>query len=260
MATSNTQNLLDEIFGSSPPTETTSTAQTPALATSAASPPKPRNVIDDILGLFPDSTSTHSPNPINTMVPGLGNGMTSPAYGGGSPMPTTVPQSAFSLPQTQSPSLQPQQQQRLTAYTAYEKNELKVTLTPQTNPNKPGIVSALARFQVTGQNAVSGLSFQVAVPKVRFPFFQFLVFGGRKLGAEACAHYIEPAAANAGHVQSEREPWMHRDSTDADQGSRWRTFLFPASRFLTSNPFTNHVCAVSHVASPRSDSGCVSHT
>jgi len=53
----------------------------------------------------------------------------------------------------------------LTTYTAYEKNELKVTLTPQTNPNRPGIVNVLARFQAMGQNAISGLSFQVAVPK-----------------------------------------------------------------------------------------------
>jgi len=80
-------------------------------------------------------------------------------------MPTLVPQSAFSLPQAQSPPQQQQQQQRLTAYTAYEKNELKVTLTPQTSPNRPGIVNVLARFQVTGQNAAAGLSFQVAVPK-----------------------------------------------------------------------------------------------
>jgi len=93
-------------------------------------------------------------------------------------MPTPVPQSAFSLPQIQSPPQQHQQQQRLTAYTAYEKNELKVTLTPQTSPNKPGIINVLARFQVTGQNVVAGLSFQVAVPKVRLVFllgfFSFL--------------------------------------------------------------------------------------
>jgi len=71
----------------------------------------------------------------------------------------------FSSPQTQSPPQQLPQQQRLTVYTAYEKNELKVTLTPQTSPNRPGIISVLARFQVTGLNAASGLSFQVAVPK-----------------------------------------------------------------------------------------------
>jgi AP-1 complex subunit gamma-1 len=178
VSTSNTQNLLDEIFGSSSATEMTiSSSPTSAPATSASPPPKPRNAIDDILGLFPDSTSTPSPNPINTMVPtlgGLGSGLTSPAYGSGSPMPTPVPQSAFSLPQAQSPPQHPPQQ-RLTAYTAYEKNELKITLTPQMSPNRPGIVNVLARFQVLGQNAVSGLSFQVAVPKVRFSFLYVFI-------------------------------------------------------------------------------------
>lgn len=152
---------------------TTPATQTPVPATPASPPPKPRNAIDDILGLFPNSASTPSPNSINTMVPGLGgfgSGLTSPTYSSGSPMSTSIPQSAFSLPQTQSPPQQPPQQPRLTAYTAYEKNEVKVTLTPQTNPNKPGIVNVLARFQVTGQNAASGLSFQVAVPKVCFPY------------------------------------------------------------------------------------------
>ena len=181
VATSNTQNLLDEIFGSSSATEEmTSTPPTSALATPASPPPKPRNAIDDILGLFGDSTPTPPQNPTNSMVPGLGgmgNGLTSPTYSGGSQMPTSVPQSAFSLPQAPSPPQQSQQQQKLTAYTAYEKNELKVTLTPQTSPNRPGIVNVLARFQVMGQNAVSGLSFQVAVPKVCFPFVRFSLFG-----------------------------------------------------------------------------------
>ena len=173
VAPSNTQNLLDEIFGSSPATEVTQTTQTPAPATSSSPPPKPRNAIDDILGLFPNSTPTPMQNQMNTAVPtlgGLGSDLTSPTYGGGSPMPTPIPQSAFSLPQAQSPPQQ-QPQQRLTTYTAYEKNELKVTLTPQINPNRPGIVNVLARFQVTGQNAASGLSFQVAVPKVCFLLF-----------------------------------------------------------------------------------------
>lgn len=89
-------------------------------------------------------------------------------------MPTPVPQSAFSLPQAQSPPQQPAQQQRLTAYTAYEKNELKVTLTPQTSPNRPGIVNILAQFHVMGQNMASGISFQVAVPKVGSLFFNTL--------------------------------------------------------------------------------------
>lgn len=168
VAASNTQNLLDEIFGSSPATELGSATQPPAPATSASPPPKPRNAIDDILGLFPNSAPTPSANPINTTVPalgGLGSGLTSPTYGVGSPVPTPIPQSAFSLPQTQSPPQQSPQLQKLTAYTAYEKNGLKVTLTPQTSPNRPGVVNILARFQVTGPSAASGISFQVAVPK-----------------------------------------------------------------------------------------------
>lgn len=168
VAASNTQNLLDEIFGSSPATEPESATQPPAPATSASPPPKPRNAIDDILGLFPNSTPTPSANPINTTVPalgGLGSGLTSLTYGGAPAVPTPIPQSAFSLPQTQSPLQQSPQLQKLTAYTAYEKNGLKVTLTPQTSPNRPGVVNILARFQVTGPNAASGISFQVAVPK-----------------------------------------------------------------------------------------------
>jgi len=81
------------------------------------------------------------------------------------PCPHRSPRSRYL--KTQPSSQQQLQQQRLTAYTAYEKNELKVTLTPQTSPNRPGIVNVLARFQVTGQNAATGLSFQVAVPKTQ---------------------------------------------------------------------------------------------
>lgn len=207
MATSDTQNLLDEIFGNSSAMEPTPTAQSPVPATSASPPPKPRNAIDDILGLFPASTSTPPLNPINTTVPalgGLGSGVTSPTYGGGSPVPAPVPQSAFSLPQTQSPPQQQQQQQqpRLTAYTAYEKNELKVTLTPQTSPNRPGIVNVLARFQVTGQNVAAGLSFQVAVPKVRFAFFD-----DSRIGVNICTRPIDSTVADVGDVKSERESW-----------------------------------------------------
>jgi len=40
---------------------------------------------------------------------------------------------------------------------------------------------------------------------------------------------IDSAAADVGHVQSERESWKRRDATNADQGSRWRAFFFPHS-------------------------------
>jgi AP-1 complex subunit gamma-1 len=79
-----------------------------------------------------------------------------------------TPVSAFPPTVTSTPVQPPQQ--RLTAYPAYEKNGLRITLTPQTSPTRPGVVMILARFQVTGGEAVTGLSFQAAVPKVCLPF------------------------------------------------------------------------------------------
>ncbi|KAG5651072.1 clathrin associated protein complex large subunit [Sphagnurus paluster] len=135
-AAPNNQDLLAEIFGSSS-----------ATSSSASPAPAPRTTVDDILGLFGSST---------TITPA-----TSPP-----PAPALSGVSAFSLPQSQS-SAPPQAppQPKLTSYTAYEKNELKITLTPQTNAAKPGVVMILARFQVSGANAATGLNFQAAVPK-----------------------------------------------------------------------------------------------
>ncbi|KAF8636404.1 hypothetical protein AX17_003586 [Amanita inopinata Kibby_2008] len=138
------QDILAEIFGS-----TTSTNSTPS-STTVPTVQKERSTVDDILGLFGSSSapdaSTSNATPPSTSA-------------------TTL--SAFSLPQTQSP--QPQQpapaSSRLTAYTAYETNELKVTLTPQTSSVRPGIVMILARFQVTGGSAATGVNFQAAVPR-----------------------------------------------------------------------------------------------
>ncbi|KNZ74565.1 AP-1 complex subunit gamma-1 [Termitomyces sp. J132] len=130
------QDLLADIFGTS--------STTPATASPA---PSRQATIDNILDLFGSST---------TITP---SSSTSP------PPPTAAPApSAFTLVQTQSPPPQPPAP-KLTAYTAYEKNELKITLTPQTNAAKPGVVMILARFQVTGGNAASGINFQAAVPK-----------------------------------------------------------------------------------------------
>ncbi|KAG6813876.1 clathrin associated protein complex large subunit [Tricholoma furcatifolium] len=130
------QDLLADIFSGS---SATPTASSVSPATSR------QTTIDDILGLFGSS------NPMQS---------TSPPPAAAAP---AVP-SAFSLPQTQSPPAQPQAP-KLTAYTAYEKNELKITLTPQTSAAKPGVVMILARFQVSAGNAATGLNFQAAVPK-----------------------------------------------------------------------------------------------
>ncbi|PPQ78711.1 hypothetical protein CVT26_005558 [Gymnopilus dilepis] len=141
------QDLLAEIFGSSTPS-TTSTSPPPGA-------PKQKSTVDDILGLFgssgPGPATTTSPPPPASAIP--------PSY------PST-PATAFTPSQpTPTPSVALQSQQQRQAYTAYDKNSLKITLTPQTSPAKPGVVMILARFQVTGSNAATGLSFQAAVPK-----------------------------------------------------------------------------------------------
>lgn len=146
----NNQDLLAEIFGSSAPA---STSPQPA----SSIPPQPqKSNIQDILGLFDTS-----PNPAS---PALEPGPSA------SPLAFSLPQTQVQSPvQTQIPAAVAQQQStgpRLTPYTVYEKNELKITLTPQTSAARPGVVNIMARFHVSGTNMVTGLHFQAAVPKV----------------------------------------------------------------------------------------------
>ncbi|THU99104.1 Adaptor protein complex AP-1 gamma subunit [Dendrothele bispora CBS 962.96] len=159
--------LLAEIFGGS--SGTPAVPDTSGPSSPSAQPNSQKSTIDDILGLFGNSpsttTTTSSPSPASGLE-GLAGLSTS-----SSPPPTTSasnPMSAFSLPQTQppAPATQPAPS-RLTSYTAYEKNDLKITLTPQTSAAKPGIVNILARFQVAGSTPVTGIVFQAAVPKTQ---------------------------------------------------------------------------------------------
>ena len=138
------QDLLAEIFGSS------SAPSAASPGPGAASPPqKQKSTVDDILGLF-DQTPSASV-------------ATSPPPPAAAPAPAA---SAFALPQTQQPAPQQAAVPKLTAYPAYDKNELRISLTPQTSPQRPGVVNILARFQVTGSTPASGINFQAAVPKV----------------------------------------------------------------------------------------------
>ncbi|KAF7356703.1 AP-1 complex subunit gamma [Mycena venus] len=134
----NNEDLLRDIFGGG--------SDQPA---SSAPAPAPRSTVDDIMGLFgpgPSAPATSSP---------------------AAAAPPSNPMSAFNIPATQTPQAPPPQPAapRLTSYTAYEKNELKITLTPQTSAAQPGTVMILARFQVSGSSPATGLSFQAAVPK-----------------------------------------------------------------------------------------------
>lgn len=177
--------LLAEIFGSS---------SEPSAPSPAPAVPAPKSTVNDILGLF-DSPAPVAPAPA------------------AQPPQVAVP-SAFSLlgdTQSQTPPPQPQTQPaapRLTAYPAYDKNELRISLTPQTSALRPGVVNILARFQMTGDMPASGLNFQAAVPKVCPSMHRF------EIGSLQISPSV-PTAADAAHVKSRRQPWGYRDTADA---------------------------------------------
>ena len=144
----NSQDILAEIFGSGTPSDTSSS---PQPASSISSQPQ-KSSIQDILGLFDATPNATSPAPVSA----------SSAVFSIPQTPTQPLVQAQTAPPAQPPSATP----RLTSYTAYEKNELKITLTPQTSAARPGVVNIMARFQVSGTNTATGLHFQAAVPKV----------------------------------------------------------------------------------------------
>jgi len=78
-----------------------------------------------------------------------------------SPSATSPPPAAAPAP---TPAPKAPAQQQLQSYPAYEKNGLKITLTPKTSPAQAGVVQILARF--TSTQSVENVNFQVAVPKV----------------------------------------------------------------------------------------------
>lgn len=146
-----THDLLADIFGSS--------SSEPA---STSAPVPQRSAATDIMSLF-DS----SPAPTSAPPPAASTSSAS-----GSLFDMATPSAASPPPQTQAPppkAAAPQQQQ-LQSYPAYEKNGLKITLTPKTSPAQAGVVQILARFTAT--QSVENVNFQVAVPKVSSPVAQ----------------------------------------------------------------------------------------
>ncbi|KAI0078671.1 Adaptor protein complex AP-1 gamma subunit [Panus rudis PR-1116 ss-1] len=117
------QALLAEIFGSSDTSTSTSTS----------SPAQPaRTTAQDILGLFDSTPAAPSPQPAAAA--------------------PVVPV------QPQQPALP-----RLVAYPAYDKNGLRISLTPQ--PRQPGVVDIQVRFHASGNIPAADINFQAAVPK-----------------------------------------------------------------------------------------------
>ncbi|GMK56702.1 hypothetical protein CspeluHIS016_0305420 [Cutaneotrichosporon spelunceum] len=151
-----TQDLLADIFGSSDmdPSE--------SLAPAASTPSQPaQNRNQDIMSLFGASPSTSpsstSPPPAQTGAGSLFDLVTpSPSASASSPPARSPPPAARSPPRTQI--------SQLPSYPAYDKNGLKITLTPKTGA-QPGVVQILARF--TASTRVEGVNLQVAVPKTQ---------------------------------------------------------------------------------------------
>lgn len=134
------EDLLAEIFGVGGTNQTSTSSPS-----SFASKPQ-KSTANDILSLF-DSPAP-SVNPPQTA-------------------PTTAA-SLFDLASSVTPAAPPPKPAtppHLPSYTAYNKNNLVISLTPQSS-TQPGVVDILARFQVKGNTTVTNLNFQVAVPKV----------------------------------------------------------------------------------------------
>ena len=120
-----------------------------ATPTSASSQPQ-KTTAADILGLFDSPTSSASPQAQHA--------------------PPTTATSLFDLSTPVTPAAPPPKPAApsLSSYTAYNKNDVVISLTPQRSTAQPGVVDILARFQVKGSTAAIGLNFQVAVPKVSY--------------------------------------------------------------------------------------------
>ena len=149
-----TQDLLADIFGSSGGDDAASnpTAAIPAVPRQSATA--------DIMSLFGSSGTPSAKSPPPTSItPTSGSlfDMVTPAT---SSSPVSTP--ALAAPQNTSAPAQTRSQ--LQSYPAYDKGGLKITLTPRASPTQPGKIQIMARF--TASEKVSGVNFQVAVPKV----------------------------------------------------------------------------------------------
>ena len=162
------QDLLAEIFGSSPLTTSLQVSQQQQR----------KSTMDDILGLF-GSTNLASPTPSSSFTTSPPPPVTTSLLSNSSSTHSSSPVQSPPMPSlsTAIPAAPPaaavvKTAPRLTAYTAYEKNDLKITLTPQASAAKPGIVMVLAKFTVQNSSGASGINFQAAVPKVCSLFFK----------------------------------------------------------------------------------------
>ncbi|GAA5866099.1 hypothetical protein JCM8547_000597 [Rhodosporidiobolus lusitaniae] len=144
-----TQDLLADIFGtgdaapSAPSSATSPTAATPGSA------------VNDIMSLF-GSTSL-SPQPTGASASPASNDLFSAL----SSTPSTAPSPS------PTPAPAPQQPAGPQPHEAYNRNGLRITLTPIRDQNNRNVVNILAKFTSVSGGAVDGVNFQAAVPKTQ---------------------------------------------------------------------------------------------
>lgn len=145
-----TQDLLADIFG---------TGASDIASPGAGSPTAPKSNANDIMSLFNTSPTAAVSPPITSSLPA--------APIGESLFDLVTPSPSTSSAPTPASAAMPAARPQLQSYTAYDRNSLKITLTPKVSPAQPGVVQILARFAASGTEKIEGVNMQVAVPKTQ---------------------------------------------------------------------------------------------
>lgn len=150
------QDLLADIFGSSDATSAPSSSGASAAA-------KPSDPVNDIMSLFGSTSLSPQATGASNASNDLFTAMRSTSPGGSTPTAPPAPRSP--APAAPAPSAAPAASAGPRALEAYDRNGLRITLTPVRDTNNRMVVNILAKFTAT--QPVSGVNFQAAVPKVR---------------------------------------------------------------------------------------------
>ncbi|OCF36754.1 AP-1 complex subunit gamma-1 [Kwoniella heveanensis CBS 569] len=153
-----TQDLLADIFGTGAADMSPSPSGS-APGASAGQPP--RSAAADIMSLFDSSPAPVPPTSAASLPPANAQATSGSLFDLVTPSSSAPSSAAPAAPAAQPPKPQ------LQSYSAYDKNGLKITLTPKVSPTQPGVIQILARFASTAGEAISGVNFQVAVPKTQ---------------------------------------------------------------------------------------------
>lgn len=150
-----TQDLLSDIFG---------TGDSAPVAPSTSTAP-PSSSVQDIMGLFGSSNtpSSGASAPSSHRTDNGLDGLDMLGLSSSQPAAASSPATAVSSPPQpfHSPPPKPTSQ----AYTAYDRNGLRISLTPSTNAARPEIVNILITFDSSATSAIENVNFQAAVPK-----------------------------------------------------------------------------------------------